>query len=294
MADKTDPTDGMLTATASGGWDDGDTGGEFDDFESSSLYGVPSNYSLAPVPTKVREVQPWQLDPWEAGSGGTTPIRVVDETSTVAGMLQGFYGMDRDSLSDLQKALYAGGFYDDGYYTAKGKKPRYGDADDDSYAAFKRAVVRSSRAGKTIDEVLAEGIDATSRMGDSGPARAGRVFKEPIFQPTPDVEIESGLVAALQEQIGRAPAELVARLKGVFQQAEQKRYGEIRGYARREFDLENQAAESGQDMTLAAPTLTAAPTAENVAAAGIDPAQAEAFQAARFGLALYKMFGGAG
>jgi len=150
----------------------GDPAGD-ESFFASGLFGIDAavgevpirlGYQLAPGypgsplagPPKPRA---GELGSPLLGPPSPTPPR-VPVTARLIEAAQGFYRLPEDQVAELQAKLLAGGFYDDSYYTATGKKPQFGVADDDSYAAYKRALTRTARSGKALTEVLDEAVTA--------------------------------------------------------------------------------------------------------------------------------------
>lgn len=116
---------------------------------------------------------------------------------TVQGVLNSFYGMDPDALANLQERLYAGRFYSSSYYTKNGKKPLLGSADDDTFAAFKKAVVQAGRSGQPLDDVLDTAASAAAAGDVSGQ-------KNPVQFTNPD-DLRAALDTVGPNVIGRRP-----------------------------------------------------------------------------------------
>jgi hypothetical protein len=105
------------------------------------------------------------------------PMEKPAEKQTVTKSLQGFYGLSTDNLTALQQSLYEGGFYSDAYYAAHPKQPAFGSTDDDSYAAFKRAVLQAAKSQKPLYTDVIAGAAAAkigeSKMAASAPRQDG-------------------------------------------------------------------------------------------------------------------------
>jgi hypothetical protein len=96
-----------------------------------------------------------------------------DQSTTLAGVLQGFYALSQDGLIDLQNRLLAGGFYTSTYYSAKGKRPQFGAYDDDTFAAFRKAATQAARSGRALPDLIDEAAlaKAQSEGGTATPVQ---------------------------------------------------------------------------------------------------------------------------
>jgi len=116
-----------------------------------------------PVPSNLSPAQALRLQ--ETGS---------NQVRTTAGEeLLRFHQMSREERAALQARLFAAGLYSDSYYKAKNPKMyQPGVADEDSYAAYHKAVRRAVLSGSTIDEILGTAAEAGGGAGGTGATRA--------------------------------------------------------------------------------------------------------------------------
>lgn len=144
-----------------------------------------------------------QLGPTYVGGGG--------QQISLANLLRDYWRMPSGLLGSYQQALWLGGFY-----SGKGT-PVFGLADERGAAAFQKAALRAARSGKTLSEVLAEGVAAgAGGGGGGGPRRAP--FSAQLTSPT---DIARVAEAAGREVLGEAPsAEQVKRIVQRYQAAE--------------------------------------------------------------------------
>lgn len=123
---------------------------------------------------------------------GTPP-----KTGTVTQTLQGFYGLDQATLNNLQRQLYAGGFYGASYYGAKPKTPQFGTPDDDSFAAFKSAAVQAARSAKPLPDVISAAMASTAAGNGPGAPTQGTPTK--LTNPA---DIRAAVVAGARAKYG--------------------------------------------------------------------------------------------
>lgn len=150
----------------------------------NTLFGV--NQAVGQAPVLLRRGQPTvnrpvdykgPLLPNEVRGAGPSPAS-ADTSTTITGALQAFYGMTPDALIDLQTQLYQAGFYGDTYYSAKGKKPQFGTYDDDTYNAYKKAVVQAARSGQPLPDLIGEAGKARAAMA-AGASQQAVQFTHP-------------------------------------------------------------------------------------------------------------------
>jgi hypothetical protein len=113
-----------------------------------------------------------------------TPLAQVTPKTALSSQLEKeFYARDPGALADLQKRLWAGGFYSTG---VDPDQIALGDYDEQTFAAWKKAVARAGAffaSGKevTVDDVIdmAVGIGDTSGARGAG-AGAGGAGRQPL------------------------------------------------------------------------------------------------------------------
>jgi hypothetical protein len=159
----------------------------------TSLFGV--NQGVGQTPVLLRQGR----DMTRYGEPGVKSTST--ETTTVTGALQGFYALEPGSpdLIDLQHQLYAGGFYADKYYSAKGPRPLFGVHDDDTFGAFRKAVVQAARSGRSLPGTLAEATTAAAEAGDGAEPR-------PTIQLTSPTELRTLGRQVYNTKVGRDPS----------------------------------------------------------------------------------------
>lgn len=178
------------------GYDPEATGPGDETLFSSGLFGIDAAVGEAPV----------TLGYTTAPKGGVTEATLarlgykqVPVTPKLIEAAQGFYKLPEDQIAELQHKLYAGHFYSDDYYSGRGKTPAYGVADEDSYSAWKRALIRAARSGQPIGDVL-------GAAGAAGVA-AGPVAEPLVIQLTSPTDLRAIYEAASIKLTGRKPAE---------------------------------------------------------------------------------------
>jgi hypothetical protein len=168
------------------GDDTGSTGADL-----TSLFGVNQGVGDAPVNLTHPTTQT-VLGGFGPGTGPGAPgTRAPSTTQPTPGkqaslvqVLQGFYGMDRRTLEEVQRQLYAGGFFSSSYYSATNPKtPLFGSTDDDSFAAFKSAAVQAARSGKALPDVLKSAMDSVAAGGGPGAKTPTAPKPQPVIQP---------------------------------------------------------------------------------------------------------------
>lgn len=173
----------------------------------NTLFGVNEGVGGTPVTIRAAGPMTQGLSRDPQGAGGTAT------TSTVTQTLQGFYGMDPSALSSLQQQLYAGGFYADSYYGKTPKRPQFGVADDDSYAAFKAAVVRAARSQRPLLDIISQ---ASSQSADGTLAPTA----QPIQLTNAD-DLRATFTAVAKRRTGKNPdPALIDRMVDSYHKAE--------------------------------------------------------------------------
>lgn len=115
----------------------------------------------------------------------------------IQGVLNGFYSTDKPTLENLQRQLYAGGFYSSSYYGKTPKTPQFGTTDDDSFAAFKSAAIQAARSGKPLPDVLNEAMASTAAGNGPGAPTAGTPTR--LTSPT---DIRAAVIAGARAKYG--------------------------------------------------------------------------------------------
>jgi hypothetical protein len=169
-----------------------------DSLFTSGLFGIDAAVGEAPVTLGYQQPvgmtgSPYAGPPAPSVSGLMGPPKPVAVTSKLIEAAQGFYQLPEDQVAELQSKLLSGGFYDDSYYTASGKTPQFGVADDDSYAAYRRAITRAARSGKAVPEILDEAIK--SGAGEKAQTRQPLVVQ--LTSPTDLRKIYQAAAVAL-------------------------------------------------------------------------------------------------
>lgn len=114
-----------------------------------AVFGFPKAYLQVPI-------QYGTIPGTGSVAGGATSSRQADEQIAAAGprprqtslgqLLTRFYAWEPEQLAALQTRLFQGGFYPDAYYKARGaKQVSVGVPDEDSFKAFRAAVVLAAR-----------------------------------------------------------------------------------------------------------------------------------------------------
>lgn len=170
----------------------GVTGGASAPSSTTGLYGISDDIANALVI--------WDSRPGTPGYVPEPPrTRVVGDPDyiaptapsldkrTVEQLLNELYKLDpRAELAPIQQLLLAGGFYGSSYYSRTNPDDvQYGIPDEDTYAAWRTALIRAARSGKSIWEVLgsaAKGNPSLSRRG-SGGAGGGAVRTVVLSDP---------------------------------------------------------------------------------------------------------------
>ncbi len=123
-------------------------------------------------------------------------------TTNVQQTLQSYYQLSKADLTALQQAMYAAGpdaFYSSTYYSTNGVRPKFGvAADDASYTAFRSAVIAAARSGKSVGDIINEGV-ATAQQNGTAPKQTATQyglgkFTVPLTNPA-DVAVEVNKVA---------------------------------------------------------------------------------------------------
>lgn len=176
----------------------------------NTLFGVNVNVGQAPVLLSGTTNPQLRKTLQQHGEDVTT------KPSTLTEVLQGFYGMDADALAQLQQQLYSGGFYDSSYYTGKTpNQPTLGIPDEDSYAAFKKAVVRAARSGTALPDVLDQSAASFSRTQAANAAQA-----QPIQLTNAD-DLRATFTGVVKQRTGKNPdPALVQRMIDAFHKSE--------------------------------------------------------------------------
>lgn len=151
--------------------------------DSSGLYGIPTGMADVPVIWDQTSAVPGYTPPRgrTAGDEDFVADRPAGQvTYTLEESLAQLYQMDpRERLPQLQQLLYAGGFYGSGYYNQSNPNAvQFGVADEDTYAAWRTALVRAARSGKSIWEVLGDAAKGRQGGGAEGPQRAPLVLRQ--------------------------------------------------------------------------------------------------------------------
>lgn len=116
--------------------------------DRSALFGVEGVEQTAVRIRNQKQYLPARGD-YESGFPG----RVGPENSTVLGALTGFYSMRPDEVVRLKQRLWANGFYEGATPPALTADP-----DDETFQAYRKAVLRAARSGESIwDDILKPG-----------------------------------------------------------------------------------------------------------------------------------------
>lgn len=185
------------------------------EFQLNTLFGVDAGVANTPVLLQRDNGYKGLRTGWGGSSqkftpevsaplvGAATRDPKTGKVTGVQGVLNGFYGMDPDSLTNLQQQLYVGGFYSSAYYTKSGKRPQFGVADEDSFAAFKKAAVRAARSGATLSETISTGVDA----GQKAAAEEEDPAEPLIIEQTDPATLREVALEYGKKTLGRHPSE---------------------------------------------------------------------------------------
>lgn len=162
------------------------------DSDTTGLYGINDDIAGALVIWDSRPATPGYVPDLPRG-------RVVGDPDVTAGtpaaldqrtveeLLGELYKLDpRAELAPIQQLLLAGGFYGSSYYSRTNPDDvQFGIPDEDTYAAWRTALIRAARSGKSIWEVLgaaAKNSPSLSRRGSGGTGRAPQtvVLSDPV------------------------------------------------------------------------------------------------------------------
>lgn len=192
------------------------------DFPTASSY-LPDLFNTGAAgnaPVLLRR-GPTPGSPAQAQMAQTGQVATMKE-STLTDVLAGFASLSNGGLIDLQKKLYAGGFYGAAYYDKHPRAPQYGNPDRDTLGAYSQAanLAAQLRQGDiTLDDVLARGAAAFASAGGPGstaPKRAPLSIR--LTNPT---DISSVVNHTVQQLAGRnATAAEIAGITKAFQGAQ--------------------------------------------------------------------------
>lgn len=157
-----------------------------------TLFGVNQNVGTAPITLRGPRM------PDSFAPSGVAPVG-PSVSSTLTEVLQGFYGMDPEALTNLQKQLWSGGFYSSSYYGKTPKPPQFGTPDDDSYAAFKSAVVQAARSGQPLNDLVDQAVKANGASGGLG---GGGARAPLVTQLTNPDDIRAAVVREAKATLG--------------------------------------------------------------------------------------------
>lgn len=156
-----------------------------------SVYDIPPE--LADAPVIIRRLPAGSRGPAVNFMGLPISLPATEETVPLGQALEGFYTLGRDRVAELQQKLHDGGFYGKGY------KINSGVADEETYAAYGRALIRATRSSKSLDEVLAESV-LGGPVGGSGSAADKAPLS--ILLTNPD-DLKAVASSAASKLIGR-------------------------------------------------------------------------------------------
>lgn len=167
----------------------------------NTLFGVAQGVGGAPVILRGAGLTGQAKRNLRQAGEDVSGIPTSEMTATsIQGALQGFYGMDPQALTDLQQRLYKGGFYATAYYGGKTPQvPQFGVADEDSFQAFKTAVVRAARSQRPLVDLLDEAVTAA---GGNAAQSTRAPFAPQLTSPT-DLRVVGEQV--FQQQAGQKP-----------------------------------------------------------------------------------------
>lgn len=160
-----------------------------------SLSGVSAADAIAPVyvlqgPGQALDTPGYDPMRGRSPGQGTT---LGAGPSTFGDALLSFYKLPSDQMTTIQQDLLGGGFYPGSYYGTSPKAPTWGSPDEDTAAAYVKALRQAALSGRGLGEVL-----ASAKKSFKGPKPRPKVI-----ELTSSTDIAAAADAVARKTIGR-------------------------------------------------------------------------------------------
>lgn len=132
----------------------------------------------------------WQVLDIPSTIARSVKLNVGGKSVELGMMLAKFFTLPPDQLERLQRGLWERGLYGSSYYSTRtgtpGDQPQFGTPDEDSYEAYRKAMLRAAR--KQLAERLQGGAAQTAVAGmpsavasvGAGPGLVGDIINQPV------------------------------------------------------------------------------------------------------------------